>query len=160
MGDIEFVSELLIGTMHGPQGGSAKVLDDYYVQYEDFDDSFPEQKRATKLFRESLDFIASLIPDLSASRWSNKTDFYSLFVATASLLRSSKIKPKDAQANLGKALAKFGDQVTERLADEQASTSEEVVAYVRAVEKGANDKARRAARHQVLLKIMRPYFAI
>src|SRR6266699_6455146 len=38
MGDVEFVSELLIGVLHGPQGGSAKVIDEYYVQYEDYED--------------------------------------------------------------------------------------------------------------------------
>src|SRR6266545_5028131 len=29
MGDSEFVADLLIGTMHGPQGGDAKTIDDY-----------------------------------------------------------------------------------------------------------------------------------
>lgn len=35
MFDIEFVAELLIGTMHGPQGGRAAIVDEYYQQYED-----------------------------------------------------------------------------------------------------------------------------
>jgi hypothetical protein len=35
-----------------------------------------------------------------------------------------------------------------------------VVEYVRAVEKGVNDKLRRARRHGVLLEVMRPFFSI
>ena len=40
-GDVEFVSELMIGTLHGPQGGAAGVIDQYYATYEDYDDEFP-----------------------------------------------------------------------------------------------------------------------
>src|SRR5207245_1440160 len=43
--DVEFVSELMIGVLHGPQGGGAAVIDQYYSQYEDFEDEFPGQKR-------------------------------------------------------------------------------------------------------------------
>jgi hypothetical protein len=158
MGDIEFVSELLIGAMHGPQGGSSKIIDDYYVQYEDFDDAFPGQKGTTRLFHEALDLIGGLFDDLADTRWSNKTDFYSLFVASAALLRNGKLKP-ESKSKLKSELIKFANAVTERLADERVKVSEDAVGYVRAVEKGANDKARRAARHQVMLKLMRPFFS-
>jgi len=46
MKDIDFLSELLIGTLHGPQGGSATSIDEYYSQYEEFDDEFPGQAAA------------------------------------------------------------------------------------------------------------------
>jgi len=54
MGDVEFISELLIGVMHGPQAGSSAVIDDYYKQYEDYEEEFPSQRRTEKLFRETL----------------------------------------------------------------------------------------------------------
>ncbi len=50
MKDIEFASELLIGVIHGPQGGSAKKIDEFYRQYEEFDDEFPANRL---LFRGS-----------------------------------------------------------------------------------------------------------
>ncbi len=55
MSDIELMSDLLIGLMHGPQGGSGKVIDTYYEQYEPFDDEFPEQTRITRLFNKTLE---------------------------------------------------------------------------------------------------------
>lgn len=52
MKDIEFASELLIGVIHGPQGGSAKNIDKYYARYEDYDDEFPGQRVAVRRFEE------------------------------------------------------------------------------------------------------------
>jgi hypothetical protein len=43
MNDVEYVSELMIGVLHGPQGGSAAIVDSYYQQYEDYEDLFPDQ---------------------------------------------------------------------------------------------------------------------
>lgn len=44
-GDVQFVSELIIGVLHGPQGGSPTVIDEYYRQYEDYEEDFPEERR-------------------------------------------------------------------------------------------------------------------
>ena len=54
MGDVEFVSELLIGVMHGPQGGSAAIIDEYYAEYEDYEDEFPQQRSTVKSFQKTL----------------------------------------------------------------------------------------------------------
>jgi hypothetical protein len=45
-----------------------------------------------------------------------------------------------------------------RLGDEDAVVSDDAIDYVRAVEKGANDKARRAERHRVVTKLIEKYF--
>ena len=60
MGDIEMMSDLLIGLIHGPQGGSAKIIDQYYEQYEQFEDEFPEQNRFKRRFIRSLETIKRL----------------------------------------------------------------------------------------------------
>jgi hypothetical protein len=87
MGDIEFMSDLLIGLIHGPQGGSAKILDDYYEMYEANEDEIPGQAKIKHLFDEMLLTIKGICPDISqVDRWSNRTDFYSLFVALGSQL--------------------------------------------------------------------------
>ncbi|MBI3851351.1 MAG: DUF262 domain-containing protein [Verrucomicrobia bacterium] len=156
MGDVEFVSELMIGTLHGPQGGSAAVLDEYYRQYEDYEDEFPEQRKGHRLFDRTLEMIQKVLPDIKATRWSNKTDFYTLFIAAASLLRSHDFSEKK-RTNVRKALNEFEAEVDARLADEDAKASDGAVNYVRAVEKGANDKPRRAVRHAVMVEILTPF---
>ena len=55
-------------------------------------------------------------------------------------------------------LISFEEEVDTRLADEEATVSSEAIEYVRAVEKGANDKRRRAARHLIILAIIKTFF--
>lgn len=155
--DAEYVSELLIGVLHGPQGGSAKLVDEYYERHEDYEDEFPDQKRAKKLFDETLAAIRIILPDIKESRWSNKADFYTLFVAMASLLRSKEL-PMDNILEIKKALIRLADEVDLRLSDEEAKVDKNVADYVRAVEKGVNDKRRRAGRQVALLNSIGSYF--
>jgi hypothetical protein len=152
MADVEFISELVIGVLHGPQGGSAAVVDEYYSEYEDYDDEFPGQRSAVRTFQSILALVQDIFPDIKETRWSNKTDFYSLFVALSSLSVQSisAIKKK----RLHNALDKFEANVDKRLKDEEAPVSANVIEYVRAVEKGANDKPRRGVRHNVLVELM------
>lgn len=158
MGDFEYISELLIGVLHGPQGGSSAVIDEYYRIYEDYEYEFPEQRRARKFFEQTLDVVRGVFPNIKdVPRWGNKTDFYTLFVGIASLLKTHEL-PKKAYKNVGTSLTEFAEQVNVRLGDEDAKASANVVSYVRAVEKGANDKARRADRHEAVLKVVTKYF--
>ena len=87
LGDIELVSQLVIGVMHGPQGGSAKSVDSFYRQYEDYDleEGFPDQRRTKKLFETTCDSTKRIVKKLKGNdtRWLNKADFYSLFIAMA-----------------------------------------------------------------------------
>ena len=135
----------MIGTLHGPQGGSATVIDDYYKQYEDYEDEFPDQKRVQRLFDEALKTIQLLLPDIKTTRWGNRADFYTAFVGIASLLTTHQLPDSKVQS-LRKKLKEFESEINTRLADEEAKVSRNAVAYVRAVEKGVNDKRRRADR--------------
>ncbi len=155
--DIEFMSELLIGVLHGPQGGSAKVIDEYYKQYEDYETEFPEQKKAQRLFDQTLGSIQKIFSDIKGKRWANKTDFYTLFVTLAHLLRTNVLRQRNV-SQVRAALMDFANEVDRRLADENARVSKNAIEYVRAVEKGANDKQRRAARQAALLAVMEQYF--
>jgi hypothetical protein len=159
MGDFEFISELIIGVLHGPQAGSAAVIDEYYMTYEDYEDEFPGQRQAKKLFESTLDVIKKVFPEIKDTRWGNKTDFYTLFVAFASLLKTHTLAASN-QKRLAEALTKFADKVDLRLSDEHASVNENAVSYVRAVEKGANDKARRAERHRAVLNVVTQFFTL
>lgn len=151
--DVEFVAELMIGTLHGPQGGAPSSIDEYYSIYEDYDDTFPEQRSATLAFRRTLEIIRELLPDVRELRWSNKTDFYTLFVAFSHLLRKKRLKQKE-KVTIKKVLVRFGSEVDTRAANENAVVSAEATSYVRAVRGGANEKTRRAARHEALNKVI------
>jgi hypothetical protein len=157
MGDVEFISELLIGVLHGPQGGSERVVDEYYKQYEDYEEQFPDQRRTHRLFDETLVTVQQILPNIKESRWGNKTDFYTLFVALASLLKIHEL-PRANIAKVQQSLIRFEQEVDRRLADEEANVSKNAVEYVRAVEKGANDKKRRADRQEALLNVIRQFF--
>lgn len=157
MKDMEFVSDLLIGIMHGPQGGSRKVIDEYYNNNEDYEDEFPGQRDAEALFVRTLETVRRILPKIRDTRWKNITDFYTLFIAVATLLREGDF-PRSKTSEARKALAKFAEQISRRFADERARVSNNAIDYVRAVEKGANDKKRRADRHTALLHVIRRYF--
>ncbi len=157
MMDVEFMSELLIGVMHGPQGGSAKIIDDYCRQYEDYEDEFPDQKRTQRLFDLTLETVQRILPESKGTRWQNKTDFYTLFVALAYLLRSAKL-PENRVKDIRRSLEKFASDVDTGLSQGEAGLSKSVVEYVRAVEKGANGKPRRAARHAAIVGVIKDHF--
>jgi Protein of unknown function DUF262 len=151
MVDLQFVSELLIGVMHGPQGGSQKIVDEYYEQYEDSEPEFPGQKRARLRFVETLRTIESILPRLRETRWSNLADFYSLFVALAATLREREITHLGDE-RLGHALMRFALDVDTKLEDPDAEVARRVSVYSNNVQRGANDRVRRGERHRVLLR--------
>jgi hypothetical protein len=154
MSDVEFVSELLIGVAHGPQAGNATVIDSYYAMYEDYDDEFPDQQRIEDLYRRVLTQIRQLLPSLDGQRWKNKSDFYSLFVAMSWVIGNIGVPRAASRTALRKELGDFAAEVNLRLSDEKAQVSDQAIAYVRAVEKGVNDRSRRSERHQILVKML------
>lgn len=157
MADIEMVSDLLIGLIHGPQGGSAKVIDQYYEQYEQYEDEFPEENRIKRLFDTTLETIKDLFPNIQdAGRWGNRADFYSLFVALGNLLREYQLPSRSSRA-LSKELLSFGSQVDQLLEKPTSASGKPAAKYVRAIEKGSNEKARRMDRHETLLEIIQHF---
>lgn len=124
MADIEMMSDLLIGLIHAPQGGSAKVLDEYYEKYEAYEDEFPEQNRVTRQFAATLHEIRRLFPRIAdVPRWGNRADFYSLFVAMGNLL-SENVLPRKSRKELALDLLRFAKEVDRRLEKPTAQTGE------------------------------------
>jgi hypothetical protein len=157
MADIEMMSDLLIGLIHGPQGGGAKIIDEYYEQFEQHDVEFPGQAKVTRLFEKTLDTIKRLFPEIAdAPRWGNRADFYSLFVALGSLLSDSDLLPAH-EKELRTELIRFAEEVDARLEKSTAKTSRLARTYARAIEKGVNDRARRLDRHDALVEIITPH---
>src|ERR1700722_12988451 len=135
MADIEMMSDLLIGLIHGPQGGSAKIIDEYYEQYEQYEDEFPEQNRIKRRFTKVLETIKHLFPEIEETRWGNRADFYSLFVALGVLFLQHSL-PRKNEKKLAAKLLEFAEEVDERLEQPTAKTSDEAKEYARAIEKG------------------------
>lgn len=157
MADIEMMSDLLIGLIHGPQGGSAKIIDQYYEMYEPYEDEFPEQERIRRRFARVLETIQRLFPKISdVPRWGNRADFYSLFVTLGNLRRDYHL-PQRSEKLLAKKLIEFAKEVDQRLDQPTAKTSDASKQYARAIEKGSNDKARRMDRHEALIEVTKPY---
>jgi hypothetical protein len=159
MADIEMMSDLMIGLLHGPQGGSAKIIDQYYEQYEQFEDEFPEQNRVTHAFDRARRALERIFPAISDTRWGNRADFYSLFLALGALLEKRRL-PKTKEKALHKQLLRFADEVDRRLENPNANTSTGARDYARAIEKGSNDKARRSDRHEALLQLVNPFLSV
>jgi hypothetical protein len=155
MGDIEFVSDLMFGIINGPQGGDPNTLDRYWAAYDEYETEIPNQAQIRRTFGRTRDTLERIVPDLRASRWHNKSDFYSLFVALAALLEGRL--PTDAQATaLSTALAEFTDEIELRVADDAAATSPQSQEYLAAVQRGSTEKSRRVDRHEALLSILHP----
>lgn len=150
MNDVEFVAELLIGIMHGPQAGTPKVIDDYYQQYEDLEGDFPAERSTKRTFSRVVAQIEDLVPELRTTRWHNKNDFYSLFAVLSALTESKALAGVDSE-RLQAALLDFANQVDRLVKDETTESSTEARSYYRSVIKGANDKGRRSSRHAALL---------
>lgn len=154
MSDIEMMSDLLIGLLHGPQGGAAKIIDSYYEQYEQYEDEFPDQTRVKRSFERTRAFLERLFDDISVLRWGNRADFYSLFVALGSLFEKGSIV-KTQEKSVRDALNKFADQVDKKL--ESGNRTGDAGRYAKAIEKGSNDRARRAERHLILVRLLSSY---
>ena len=157
MRDIEFVSDLLIGVLHGPQSGNTKTLDDYYAVYEDHEREFPQQRECRRRFTHTLELIQEMLPDIRSTRWSNRTDFYTLFVTTSHLLRTHFL-PYDRMESARKQLDEFAGDITKFQEDESTSVSEEIISYVDAIRRGSSDRHRRGVRHQTLLQILGQFY--
>jgi hypothetical protein len=153
-GDVEFVSELFIGLMHGPQGGSTKVIDDYYAAFEEFRDEVPNQRQTERLFDQTLQLTRRLLSENADTRWHNKADFYSLFIALGSLLREGRVRDVKGTRE---ALGEFARKVDAAI-NLGAKASSGASRYARAIEKGSNDKKRRAVRHEILVKLLGSFF--
>ncbi len=124
--------------------------------YEDSeqDEGFPDQKRVLKLFAQTLELVEDLFPEIEETRWSNKADFYSLFVAFAAHIHEHE-EPDDTDvATLEPVLAQFARRVDRKVANSEAKVPEGVANYADAVQKGVNEKARRAVRHRALVDLI------
>lgn len=146
--DQEYISELAIAYLHGPQNKKDN-LDRYYLAYEE---TFDSGSDLSKVFRLVTSEIERTLPDIKKTRWRKKSDFYTLFLY---LCNQSTDLPLSEGSTLGirAKLARFGEQVDHvlKLEDEQRDGLDaNVLAYAKAVSRAASDKQSRIARSDAL----------
>lgn len=87
-GDVEFVSELLAGLIDGAQD-KKQTLDDFYQRYAEWDNEELEnvKKRFLAILADIEKLFAFKDKGIAQTRFRQKADFYSLFLAIDSLHR-------------------------------------------------------------------------
>lgn len=153
--DIEYMAELLVGIMHGPQNKKAS-LDAMFQAYEA---AFPDKHTWLRRFEETRVHIERLLPDIRVSRWRGKSDYYSLFLAIDALNQVGQLRPRRLKA-AQRAVTTFGERVSARLSKEGAGrpAPRPITGYAAAVEKAASDKDRRESRHKILVRLLKPFY--
>lgn len=156
--DIEYISELAIGVLHGVQD-KKKKLEDYFQRYET---NFEEKDSIRETFQKTTSEIAAIL-NVRTSRWRRKSDFYSLFLVMAA--RSSEFPlTREARESAADALTAFAERVTEFLRinlDDQTEVEvwpPNVARYGIAVERAASNLASRRARGEVLQELLASAF--
>ena len=153
--DIEYVAELLIGIMHGPQNKKAS-LDQLFQAYEE---AIPDKQKWLRRFEAAREITSKVVDDFRTSRWRGRSDYYSLFLASAAVNEKGSLTPARTKEAVKKIRA-FGQAVTAQLtkSPEKEKATRDVRRYALAVEKAASDKDRRQTRHEILVQLLGPYF--
>lgn len=102
MEDAEYVSELLVGIVDGPQDGT-KTLDKHYEMY---DADFKDKDEWRRHFHRTLDLVEEAFGELRGTNWNQKADFYALFIAISNL-QKNHIFPQENYADIKKSLFDF-----------------------------------------------------
>jgi uncharacterized protein DUF262 len=151
--DTEFISELTIGILHGPQN-KKQSLDDWYETYEK---GFEDQSDIENAFNAVLGEVSMILPNLSKTRWKKKSDFYTLFLVFAKHKDSLPLS-REKRQEAGEILNRFGQDVSDLLTDltQAERYSEQVANYSKGVERAASDLANRKKRLENLETVLAP----
>jgi len=148
--DAEFVSELIVAFLHGPQNKKLS-LDKWYETYET---EFPDLAKVETAFATVIGELQAVLPGLKDTRWRKKSDFYSLFLCFAQHAEKLPLS-KGSRATASKVLQRFGLEVDVYISAGGKATVY-VKAYADAVERAASDLANRKARSEVLEGLLAP----
>jgi hypothetical protein len=141
--DQEYISELAIAYLHGPQNKKDK-LNDYYQLYEERFEGVHLVSDFWKIAAE----IDQILPNIKQTRWRKKSDFYTLFLSFGEKVNKLPL-PSDVRKRLSERVLDFGEHIDALLKLDQAewiNTDKEVLKYARGVARAASDRANRVAR--------------
>jgi hypothetical protein len=135
--------------LHGLQNKKDN-LDSFYGMYEE---EFEERRQVESLFNIVLGEIRTIMPEMSASRWRKKSDFYTLFLVIAERARDLPFA-REARDRLRERLLAFAQGVDQFLREPAQDPGPEVRTYSAAVERAASDLASRRRRAEVVRAIV------
>jgi hypothetical protein len=148
--DVEFISELSIGLLHGLQNKKDN-LDKYYQAYEE---DFEEQNLVEESFDTILGEITKILPEIRKTRWNKKSDFYTLFLVFSNHIDDLPLS-KDKRANAKELLIGFGNEIdlyvktNKEESEEEFDFSEHVKTYFKGI-RATTDLGSRKNRAQAL----------
>lgn len=144
MSDQEFISELAIAYLHGPQNKKDR-LDHFYLTYEE---DFERRDELVRTFNQVTADIARTLPRLWDTRWRKKSDFYTLFIAFAA--RAARLPFDQAIIDkLATRIVDFGEAIDTALrveAEDRSNIDPRILTYANAVARAASDRGSRIAR--------------
>lgn len=151
MEDVEYISELFIALMAGPQDKKS-TLDGYY---EDFENSFPERDVWASRFTHTRDLVSAILQPEDIRVWSGKSDFYTLFSVFGDYVEEGKKFNSAARERVREGLMRFRAQVNHaKRKDNERRFAKRVHDYADAVTRAATDVARRRTRHDIVREIV------
>lgn len=151
MEDVEYISELFISLMAGPQD-KKKTIDQYYS---DFENSFPDKHVWEGQFKQTRDLIEKILEPEEMRAWSGKSDFYTLFSTLGQYVVAKTRFTSRQVGRIESALMRFRRQVDQaKRRDNVRQFRSEVHEYADAVTRAATDVARRKRRAEILSEII------
>jgi len=157
--DVEYVSELAIAIIHGVQN-KKDSLEKWYAAYES---EYEDSSVVESTFRAVAGEIGKVLPEIGATRWRKKSDFYTLFVFLAD--RSDKLPlSREQRATCSDKLLELERAVTSLLREDHDLEGEEdagdaVRAYALNVSRAASDLNSRRRRAKALGDMLESVFA-
>jgi hypothetical protein len=155
--DIEFISELAVAVLNGLQN-KKKRLEEFYQQYET---KFEDQEKLRSIFIRVLGEIEQLVPNLIKTRWRKKSDFYTLFLKLAQHIGQLPLAA-DHRTIVAQALSGLASDVDGVITEEVVpeGISQNVLDYVKYVERAASDLGPRKERARVLDEVLKLVFPV
>ena len=149
--DVEFVSELLVGLMAGPQE-KKKTLDDFY---DDYESAFPDEERYSTLFKRTRSLIQEVLNPDQLYEWTGRSDFYTIFLAFGKLAEKDVVLTAAQRKRLAQDLTAFQKDVTQaKKKDNEQKFAKKVHQYAEAVSRAASDVDRRGLRQDIVDKLI------
>lgn len=147
MADVEYITELFIAVIAGPQD-KKKTLDDYYENYEK---EMPDEAQWTTKFSSTRSLLTQILEPADIVEWSGKSDFYTLFLLFGGLVDKGVGLSDKRRKALRKRLMEFKSLVDQaKRQDNRATFPKPVTEYADAVSRAASDAGRREMRLRIL----------
>ena len=145
--NVEFISELMLAYIYGPQN-KKQNLDKAYAAFED---EFPKRKDVERSFRSTITLLARIFEEMERSRWRKKSDFYTLFLVCAEKYADVTLT-ESHRDTIKTELLRLSNEVDAYSSDRDHPEKypEDARKYADAVEKAASDVGNRRTRHFVL----------